>query len=261
MLIERSRIEGSGHAEVCVVTLNRPKQYNALSLHMLEELQQAFAAVRRDPNVRAVLLSAKGKAFCAGHDLAQMNVKHGDERFFQATFARSSRFMLSLQRLPQPVIAVVDGMATGAGTQLVAACDLAVASSRASFATSGVRVGLFCSTPSVPLTRAIPRKRAFEMLVTGDFIDAHTAMQWGLVNRVVEPDQVHNAAMELVTKIASTPGVAISTGKQFFYSSIEKSAPEAYDLADYNMAHNAVHADTQEGIAAYVEKRKPQWDL
>ncbi len=221
-----------------------------------------FDKLPGDKWVRAVVLTGAGHAFCGGHDLYQMHDRQGDKQAYERLFARCSRFMLSLQRVPQPVVAAVNGLATGAGCQLVAACDLAVASERAQFGTSGVKLGLFCATPSVPLSRNVSRKRAFEMLVTGEYIDAHKAQDWGLVNHVCKHEEMDDAVHRLVLDIANKPAVAISMGKRLFYSQLEKSSiAGAYDMADFVMAGNLMESDTEEGITAFVEKRPPSWDL
>jgi len=334
-----------------------------MSTAILHDLQAIFDKLPTDKWVRAVVLTGAGHAFCGGHDLYQMHDSQGDKQYFERMFARCSRFMLSIQRVPQPVVAAVNGLATGAGTssflflflimfyvrvcvgsfvslyacvciilfiytsslltslpslppslppgcQLVAACDLAVASKRAQFGTSGVKLGLFCATPSVPLSRNVSRKRAFEMLVTGEYIDAEKAVDWGLVNQVCEHEKLEEEVLKFVTEIAKNPAVAITTGKRMFYSQLEKSSiagackylkrggmeggseggsalnasrkwlasfsniltsffssllllsnTNIDDYADYVMSLNMTEADTEEGIAAFVEKRPPVWDL
>lgn len=203
-------------------------------------------------------MAAEGKAFCAGHNLKDM-AAHTELAYYQQLFAQCSRMMLSLQKLPVPVIARVQGIATAAGCQLVAQCDLAVASSEARFATSGIQYGLFCSTPSVPLVRNMPIKQSMEMLLTGEFIDAQTALHYGLLNRVAEPEQLDAAVEELVAAIVSKPRVAIKMGKELVYRQREMGLESAYQLAGQTMATNMLDADAQEGAQAFAQKRKPQW--
>lgn len=261
VLVERRSVAGT-HGGYLVVTLNRPRHSNAMSTAILHDLQAVFDKLPTDKWVRAVVLTGTGHAFCGGHDLYQMHDSQGDKKYFERMFAKCSRFMLSIQRVPQPVVAAVNGLATGAGCQLVAACDLAVASSRAEFGTSGVKLGLFCATPSVPLSRNLSRKRAFEMLVTGEYINADKALDWGLVNKVCDHEKLDAEVLRLVTEIVKNPAVAIAMGKRLFYSQLEKSSiAGAYDMADYVMSANMTEADTEEGIAAFVEKRPPAWDL
>lgn len=245
-------------AGVTTLTLNRPQQYNALSLALMIELQAAIDAIANDTAVRVVIIAGNGKAFCAGHDLKELR-SHHDQKFANDVFEHCSRMMMSLTRLPQPVIARVHGFAFAAGCQLVAQCDLAVASAAAQFATSGVKFGLFCNTPGVALARNIPRKLALEMLLTGEPIDAQTALARGLVNRVVAPEQL-DAEIELLANsiIAKTP-VAVAAGKNAFYRQIEAGLDEAYELATEAMICNMMTEDAQEGIAAFTQKRPPQW--
>lgn len=246
------------HGGVCTLTLNRPKQYNALSGAMLAELQAALDAVARDASVRVVVIAGQGTAFCAGHDLKEMR---GNPRkdFYDALFAQCSRFMLTIARQPQPVIARVHGIATAAGCQLVAACDLAVAADSAKFATSGINVGLFCSTPAVALSRNIPRKKAMEMLMTGEFIDAATAESFGLLNRVVPLDQLDAEVRRLAAAIIAKSPVAVATGKRMFYPQLEVGMEAAYAQAAEAMACNMMADDAGEGIDAFIAKRPPQW--
>ncbi len=243
---------------VAWLTLNRPQQYNALSEAMLARLQDEVDAIENDASVRVVVLGAAGKAFCAGHDLKEMRA-NPDKGYQRALFQRCSRFMLSLLRLPQPVIARVHGTATAAGCQVVATCDLAVASDNARFAVSGINVGLFCSTPSVALARNLQRKQALEMLLTGDFIDAPTAREYGLVNRVVTGEQLDDAVAEMAGSIVAKSAAAVATGKRMFYRQLEMGVVEAYDYAAEVMACNMMAHDAREGIDAFVEKRKPEW--
>ena len=243
---------------IVTLTLNRPKQYNALSEEMLAALQAAFDDLTHDESARVVVIAANGKAFSAGHDLREMRSKTG-ERYFRELFAQCGRMMLSVNRLPQPVIARVQGIATAAGCQLVAACDLAVAAEEARFATSGINLGLFCSTPAVPVSRNLARKNAFEMLFTGDFINAPTALDWGLVNRVVSPDQLDTVILEIAEKIAAKPPEAVRLGKAVFYQQLEMPLSEAYNFAGDRMACNLMYAAALEGVDAFLEKRRPSW--
>jgi len=238
------------------ITLNRPASYNVLSEEMLGALQQSVDNI--DAQARVVIIKAKGKAFCAGHDLKQMR-NNPSQGYYNELFKTCSRFMNSLLALKQPVIAQVDGIATAAGCQLVANCDLAVASNTSRFAVSGIDVGLFCSTPSVPLSRNVSRKRAFEMLMTGEFIDAEKALQWGLLNRVVDPDQLDSATLELADKIVKKSAIAVATGKGLFYDQLEMPLEQAYVLAGETMACNMMADDVSEGIDAFKEKRKAVW--
>ncbi len=243
---------------VVTLTLNRPAQFNALSQALIGDLQAALDAVAADESARVVVLAGAGKAFCAGHDLKEMRA-HPDKAFQKALFDQCSRMMLSLVRLPQPVIARVHGIATAAGCQLVSMCDLAVAVDTARFAVSGVNVGLFCSTPSVGLARNVGRKQAMEMLLTGEFIDAATAKDRGLVNRVVPADALDAEVARLAESILAKTPVAIRAGKQAFYRQLELGLEEAYALAGEVMAANMMACDAAEGIDAFIEKRPPVW--
>ena len=240
------------------LTLQDPQRFNALSDAMLSALQQALDDIARDSSARVVVLAAEGKAFCAGHNLKDM-AANPELAYYQQLFAQCSRVMLSIQKLPVPVIARVQGIATAAGCQLVAQCDLAVAASDARFATSGIQYGLFCSTPSVPLVRNMPAKQAMEMLLTGDFIDAPAALHYGLLNRVVPNDQLDAAVEELVAAIVSKPKVAIRMGKELVYCQREMGVESAYQLAGQTMATNMMDVDAQEGAQAFAQKRKPHW--
>lgn len=253
LLVQRDDDNG-----IVTLTLNRPAQYNALSQAMLEALQVRIDELAADPTARVVVLAARGKAFCAGHDLKEMRA-HADKAYQKALFERCSRVMLGLLRLPQPVIARVHGIAAAAGCQLVATCDLAVASTEARFAVSGIKVGLFCSTPSVALARNVSRKQAMEMLMTGDFIDADTAMQRGLVNRVVEPQQIDASVRDLADRIRAKSGAALATGKAMFYQQMEMGISDAYDYTSEVMACNMMSTDAAEGIDAFMQKREPEW--
>ncbi len=244
---------------VATLTLNRPAQYNALSTELLVELQTALENIAKDPTVRVVILAAAGPAFCAGHDLKELRGMRACREDGRALFARCSRLMMNLQRLPQPVIARVQGVATAAGCQLVAACDLAVASTSARFAVSGINVGLFCSTPGVALSRNIPRKRAFEMLVTGELIDAQAAADYGLVNRVAEPEELDETIESLARLIISKPRAAVASGKALFYRQIELDQASAYDEACVVISSDLTGGDAAEGIEAFLEKRAARW--
>lgn len=243
---------------IVTLTLNRPKQYNALSEELLAELRATLEAIGEDSSVRVVVIAGSGNAFCAGHDLKQMRA-NPRKAYYQELFVACSDLMLTLVRLPQPVIARVHGIATAAGCQLVAACDLAVASEDARFAVSGINVGLFCSTPAVPLSRNISRKQAAEMLFTGEFIDAATAKQLGLVNRVASPERIDDEVNALAGAILRKSPVAVATGKRMFYRQIELGMEEAYAYAAEVMACNMMAEDAAEGIDAFMQKRQPQW--
>ena len=243
---------------IVTLTLNRPKHYNALTEDLIAALQSAFDSLMEDKSARVVVQRANGKAFCAGHDLKQMN-DHAEEDYFRNEFASSGRMMIAMTKIPQPVIARVQGIATAGGCQLVANCDLAVASENASFATNGISNGLFCSTPSVPISRNMNRKQAFEMLFTGEFIDAPTALSWGLVNRVVPADQLDAAVTELANSIKSKSRVTVASGKRMFYEQLNMPLKEAYRFAGDTMARDMMSEDAAEGINAFVEKRKPVW--
>lgn len=243
---------------VVTLTLNRPQAFNALSEAMLEALQQALDSVAADDGARVVVLAAAGKAFCAGHDLKEMRADPS-LAYYQRLFAQCAQMMLSVQRLPLPVIARVQGIATAAGCQLVAMCDLAVAASDARFAVSGVNLGLFCSTPGVALSRNLQRKAAFEMLVTGEFVSAAQAQQKGLVNRVAAPGQLDAEVESLVASIVAKPRVAVALGKQLFYRQLETGIEAAYDDAAQTMACNMMDASALEGVQAFIEKRPPDW--
>jgi enoyl-CoA hydratase/carnithine racemase len=243
---------------VVTLTLNRPSQFNSLSCDMLTELQMALDAIAADESARVVVIAGAGKAFCAGHDLKEMRANPSRE-FQQALFDQCSRMMLTLTRMPQPVIARVHGIATAAGCQLVSMCDLAVAVNEARFAVSGVNLGLFCSTPSVGLARNVGRKAALEMLFTGGFISAEEARERGLVNRVVPAADLDGAIGELTAAILAKTPVAIRLGKAMFYRQVELGLEGAYDLAAQVMADNMMSCDAQEGIDAFIQKRAPNW--
>jgi enoyl-CoA hydratase/carnithine racemase len=247
-----------GREGVAFLTLNRPAQYNALSEQMLAALQARLAALAADPQVRVVVLGGAGKAFCAGHDLKQMKANPSLE-YYQRLFDDCSRLMMQIQALPQPVIARVHGIATAAGCQLVAMCDLAVAADDARFAVSGINVGLFCSTPSVALSRNVGRKAAFEMLVTGEFIDAPAAVQRGLINRCVPADRLDQEVKRLAAAIVAKPPSVVAAGKALFYRQLELGVESAYKLAGQAMACNMIGDVAQEGVGAFIEKRTPNW--
>jgi len=239
------------------ITLNRPEKRNALSLALMQEVIAALREASAAPGVRAIVIEGAGPAFSAGHDLSEMVGR--DVGFYQELFDVCTVMMEAIHKLPQPVIAKVHGVATAAGCQLVASCDLAVAAEGTRFATPGVKIGLFCSTPMVPVSRAVGRKRALEMLLTGDFVDAETAREWGLVNRVVPAEELDAAVDELVEKIARSSGLVVGIGKEAFYAQIELDEHRAYDLTKTVMTMNMLAADAQEGVCAFLEKRPPEW--
>src|ERR1700686_1224883 len=243
---------------VVSLRLNRPAQYNALSEQMLAALHGTFDALADDASVRAVVLGGAGKVFCAGHDLKQMKANRSLE-YYQRLFDDCSRLMMRIQTLPHPVIARVHGVAAAAGCQLVAMCDLGVAAADARFAVSGVNVGLFCATPSVALTRNVGRKAAFEMLVTGEFIDAAAAVQRGLINRSVPADALDQETDRLAAAIAAKPRSVIAAGKTLFYRQLELGIAPAYQLAGQAMACNITDDIAQEGVSAFIQKRAPNW--
>jgi enoyl-CoA hydratase/carnithine racemase len=242
---------------VAGLSIDRADKRNALSLDVMRELIAAFGKIGADPGVRVVVLRGVGPAFSAGHDLREMLAR--SIREYREIFDTCVTLMESIQRIPQPVIAEVAGIATAAGCQLVATCDLAIASSAAKFATPGVKIGLFCSTPMVALTRSIGRKRAMEMLLTGEFIDAATAADWGLVNRVVAPDELEGTTSLLAQRIADASSLVVGIGKAAFYAQVDLDQPKAYAYAKEVMSMNALADDAQEGIAAFVERREPHW--
>lgn len=240
-----------------VITLNRPARRNALSLELMRELIAALREAGASREVRAVILAAAGKVFSSGHDLSEMTGRTIGE--YRELFDVCTELMTAIQSIPQPVIAEVQGLATAAGCQLAATCDLVLASTEAAFATPGVKIGLFCTTPMVALTRAIGRKRAMEMLLTGRVIDARTAAEWGLANRVVEPGELRAASLELARQVEAASPLTVSIGKQAFYSQIDLDQPKAYAYAKEVMSMNAMAADAQEGIGAFLAKRAPEW--
>ena len=256
--VEPYLLESRDASGVVTLTMNRPQQFNALSVEMMTALQAALDSIAADVTVRVVVIAAAGRAFCAGHDLKQMK-ENNDLEYYRALFVQCTRLMLTIQRLPQPVIARVQGVATAAGCQLVATCDLAVAAEGTRFGVSGINVGLFCTTPGVALARNVSRKDAFEMLVTGDLIDATTARERGLVNRVVPADQLDAEIAKLTASIVAKPAVAVAMGKEMFYRQVEAGIEAAYQMAGQTMACNLVEPVAQEGIEAFIEKRKPNW--
>jgi enoyl-CoA hydratase/carnithine racemase len=251
------QIEVGRQGSVAHIALNRPEKRNALSLALMQEMISALEEVGRDQDVRAIVVEGAGPAFSAGHDLAELVGR--ELAYYQDTFDTCVRMMNAIHVVPQPVIARVHGVATAAGCQLVAACDLAVAAESARFGTPGVKIGLFCSTPMVPISRAVGRKRAMEMLLTGELIDARTALDWGLVNRVVPDDELDAAVAELVERIARTSPLTVGIGKEAFYAQIDLDERQAYDVTKTVMALNALAGDAQEGICAFLEKRDPTW--
>jgi enoyl-CoA hydratase/carnithine racemase len=250
--------------EIAVLTLNRPAARNSLSEATLVALGDALAAIANERRVRAVILTANGTVFSAGHDLKELNARRSDPDRGRAYFARimalCSDVMLKIVRLPQPVIAAVQGTATAAGCQLVASCDLAVASAAAKFATPGVNIGLFCSTPMVALSRNVPRKAAMEMLLTGEMISAEKAQRLGLVNHVVAPGEEREAAFALARKITAKSPLVLKTGKEAFYRQLEMGLSDAYRYASEVMVENMLFRDAEEGIGAFIEKREPKWE-
>ncbi len=255
LVIREKNNDSSG---VVTLILNRPKQFNALSVELLSAIQTELDSIAQDSNIQIVIIAANGKAFCAGHNLKEMR-ENTDEAFHRALFQQCSRMMLTINDMPQVVIAKVQGIATAAGCQLVAACDLAVASDNAKFATSGINVGLFCSTPAVAISRNLSRKQAFEMLITGEFIDAHTALQYGLINRVVPVDQLDQALQSLINAITTKSSIAVRTGKNMFYKQLDMPLADAYEYASEVMTCNMMAEDVSEGIDAFIEKRHAVW--
>jgi enoyl-CoA hydratase/carnithine racemase len=251
-------LRGQDGRGVVTLTMNRPRAFNALSEAMLAALQRELDVIAVDESVRVVVLAGEGKAFCAGHDLKEMRATPSLD-YYQGLFAQCSDMMLTIQRSPVPVIARVQGIATAAGCQLVAMCDLAVASSTAKFAVSGVNLGLFCSAPGVALSRNVLRKAAFEMLVTGEFISAEEAKICGLINRVAEPEQLDVEVEKLVASIVAKPRVAVAMGKKLFYCQAELGIAAAYEAATETMACNMMDEAALEGVQAFIEKRPPRW--
>jgi enoyl-CoA hydratase/carnithine racemase len=243
---------------VTTLTLNRAASFNALSEGMLSALQTELEELSKNQKLRILVIAASGKAFCAGHDLKEMRAEPSMD-YYQKLFAQCGHMMLSIQKLQVPVIAKVQGIATAAGCQLVAQCDLAVASADAKFAVSGVNLGLFCSTPSVALSRNLSRKAAFEMLVTGDFLSAQEALNQGLINKIAEPEKLDEVLASLIQKILAKPPVALAMGKELFYMQLETGIEKAYEYAAQTMACNMMDNSALEGVQAFIEKRKPNW--
>lgn len=246
------------------LTLNIPNKLNILSEELLEALQQELDAIANDQAVRVVILKGAGKAFCAGHDLKQMTAARenadGGAEYYKNLFNQCANVMLSIAKMPQPIIAQAHGIATAAGCQLVASCDMAVAAEGTKFGVNGVNIGLFCSTPMVALTRKIPRKKAFEMLTTGEFISAEQARELGLINHVVDLSELENKTIELATKVADKLGAAVKIGKQAFYKQIEMPINQAYDYTGEVMVENMLNAQTEKGIQSFLKKEHPKWD-
>ena len=242
---------------LAIITLNRPERRNALSLELMLELIRCLDDIATDPNIRVVILTAEGKVFSAGHDLTEMTGRTVND--YRRIFDVCTELMQKIQSIPQPVIAQVHGIATAAGCQLVASCDLAVASEEAAFATPGVKIGLFCTTPMVALSRAVGRKRALEMLLTGRMVDARTAVEWGLINRAVPAAELPSETRKLACQVADASSLTVAIGKQAFYSQIDLDQPKAYAYAKEVMTMNALAEDAQEGITAFLEKRAACW--
>ncbi len=259
-----SLLESERRAGVMILTLARPQARNSLSEAMLAALQDAVDAASQDAEVRVVVIAGKGAAFCAGHDLKELTAHRADadggRAFTERLMRQCAKLMRSIVQCPKPVIAVVEGAATAAGCQLVATCDLAVASETAGFATPGVNIGLFCSTPMVALSRNVPRKRAMEMLLLGEMLSAREAAEHGLVNRVVPAGKAMDEALALAELVASKPPVTLAIGKQAFYRQVEMSLADAYEYAAGVMVENMMHRESKEGIGAFLDKRPPDWD-
>jgi len=256
--VEEALILREDNAGVATLRLNRPKQFNSLSTAVLTEIQNNLTEIANDESIRVVVIAAEGRAFCAGHDLKEMR-SNCDETFYNDLFTQCGQMMMTINTMPQPVIAKIQGIATAAGCQLVAACDLAVTVDTAKFATSGINVGLFCSTPAVALSRNVPRKQAMELLLTGEFMDAETAKQYGLVNRIATVDTLDEEVDKLVATIMHKSSVAIATGKRMFYKQLEMNMDDAYKYASQVMACNMMAEDAAEGIDAFMQKRAPEW--
>jgi len=254
----------SDNNAIATLTLNRPKALNALSEEMLAALQSELDTIGDDRSIRVIVLKGAGKVFCAGHDLKQMQAarqaEDGGKAYFNDLFQQCGKLMATITKQPQPVIAEVHGIATAAGCQLVASCDLAVAAEGTRFGVNGINIGLFCSTPMVALTRNIHRKQAFEMLTTGDFIEADRAAEIGLINRAVPHENLAAETQALAEKLASKLGVAVKVGKESFYKQLEMGLEDAYAFTGANMAENMMFRDTENGVAAFLDKRKPEWD-
>ena len=257
-------LERKDTGAIARLTMNHPEKLNALSDAMLAALSDEFEALAADEKIRVVIIAGAGKAFCAGHDLKEMTqgrqAEDGGKAYFADLFARCTKVMTAIRNLPQPVIAQPHGIATAAGCQLVASCDMAVAAEGTRFGVNGVNIGLFCSTPMVALSRNIPRKQAFEMLTTGEFIDTDRALDLGLINRAVPQDELDEATNQLAETVASKLGAAVRIGKRAFYDQLEMGLDQAYAHTGQVMVENMLYRDTEEGIAAFLEKRPPQWD-
>lgn len=249
------RVDNHG---ITTLTLNRPDQFNALSEALLNRLDQMLTEIGEDDSIRVVIIKANGRAFCVGHDLKEMR-ENTEKAYLKSLFSKAGEIMVRIKNLPQPVIASVHAVAAAGGCQLVAACDLAVASEKAGFAVSGIKLGLFCSTPAVALSRNISQKRAMEMLLTGDFIDAKTALDYGLVNQVVPTASLDDATLALAEKIASKPPAAVRMGKALFYQQISQPLDAAYQQASETISCNMLLDETLEGVDAFIEKRAPEW--
>jgi len=245
-------------AGVTTLKFNRPKQLNALNSPLLDALRSELETISRSPDVRVVVLAGLGAAFSPGHDLKEL-MANRNEAFVAGVFERCSALMMAMAHMPQPIVARVHGIATAAGCQLVAGCDMAVAATDARFATSGINFGLFCATPAVPLSRNISRKRAFEMLFTGEFIDAQTALQWGLVNRVVPANRLDEEIAAVARSFLEKPAAVIAAGKKLFYEQLESSMSSAYKMASAAITQNMLGPEAAEGIGAFLEKRRPKW--
>ena len=243
--------------DIAIVTLNRPQRRNALSLELMQELIACLTGVGASREIRAVILAAAGKVFSSGHDLSEMVGRDINE--YRRMFDICTELMTRIQSIPQPVIAEVQGIATAAGCQLVATCDLAIAAEEAGFATPGVKIGLFCTTPMVALSRAVGRKRALQMLLTGEMIDAHRAADWGLVNQVVPASALKTETRRLAARIAEASDLVVALGKQAYYTQVDLDQPKAYAYAKEVMSMNSLAADAQEGISAFIEKRRACW--
>jgi enoyl-CoA hydratase/carnithine racemase len=271
---EPSPVKDAGHGDlvgierpehgVAVLTLAQPQSRNSLSLAMIEALRVGLATLSADTAVSAIVLAAQGSVFCAGHDLKELTSHRADtdagRAFYRQTMQRCATLMQEIVACPKPVIAAVQGTATAAGCQLVATCDLAIAAESALFCTPGVNIGLFCSTPMVALSRNVPRKRAMELLLLGEMLPAEEAAAWGLVNRVVAREDVLTEALAMARKIAAKPAATVAVGKRAFYTQVEQPLAEAYDFAADVMVQNMLHADAEEGISAFIEKRTPHWN-
>ena len=252
------------HQKIGILSLNSPERLNALSEEMIETLSENLNLLGTDKKIKTIVIRAEGKAFCAGHDLKEMTShrqkEDGGKEYFNWLFKKCATMMANISKLPKPVIAEVQGIAAAAGCQLVASCDLAVASKNATFGVNGVNIGLFCSTPMVALSRNISRKKTFELLVTGDFLSAQEALEEGLVNIVTEPINLSEKTIQMAEKIASKLSSAVKIGKEAYYKQLELSVDEAYDYTAKVIAENMLHKDTQEGISAFIEKREPNWE-